>query len=215
MQKLGGESLKLFLSFLFVRYSQLMLVHQRANGWMSLVQSALEFLIDHGLVSASHDLCQVATVHSWVGQGRDSDALLQDLSGIWLQQQQDNSLDSKLDVEGTSELNDSMLSSPPDPTLNLGSALDLSEDVSDVGSSCLFDSADVVHPPRSITSWTVKPSTAEEKAIYQVNTRFFHQIFCWFHENMLQFFVVSCPSSNEKYLCSFSGTRTPEVLPTA
>lgn len=165
-----------FPSLLIVRYSQLMLVHQRANGWTSLVQSALEFLIEHGLVSVSQDLGQLTAMHSWVGQGRDSDALLQDLSGIWLQQQQDNSLDSKLDVEGTSELNDSMLSSPPDPTMNLGSALDLSEDVSDVGSSCLFDSADVVHPPRSITSWTVKPSTTEEKAIYQVSFHF-HQTF--------------------------------------
>ncbi|KAI9563200.1 hypothetical protein GHT06_010658 [Daphnia sinensis] len=151
-------------------YSQLMLVHQRANGWTSLVQSALEFLMDHGLVSVAQDLGQLP-VHSWSGQGRDSDALLQDLSGIWLQQQQDNSLDGKLDVEGTSELNDSMLSSPPDPTLNLGSGLDLSEDISDVGSSSLFDSADVVHPPRSVTSWTVKPSTAEDKMIYQEQER--------------------------------------------
>ena len=151
----------------FFRYSQLMMVHQRANGWTSLVQSALEFLMEHGLVSTLQDSGQVGG-HSWIGQGRDSDALLQDLSGIWLQQQQDSSLDGKLDVEGTSELNDSMLSSPPDATLNLGSGLDLSEDVSDVGSSSLFDSADVVHPPRSVTSWTVRPSTAEEKAIYQV-----------------------------------------------
>lgn len=143
------------------------MAHQRANGWITLVQSALEFLIDHGLVSALQDPGQ-PTTHSWVGQGRDSDALLQDLSGIWLQQQQDSSLDGKLDVEATSELNDSMLSSPPDATLNLGSGLDLSEDVSDVGSSSLFDSTDVVHPPRSITSWTVRPSTAEEKAVYQV-----------------------------------------------
>lgn len=142
------------------------MAHQRANGWMTLVQSSLEFLIDHGLVSSLQDLGQNVT-HSWIGQGRDSDALLQDLSAIWLQQQQDNSIDGKLDVEGTSELNDSMPMSPPDAALNLGAGLDLSEDVSDVGSS-LFDSADVVHPPRSITSWTVRPSTAEEKAVYQV-----------------------------------------------
>ena len=144
-----------------------MMAHQRANGWMSLVQCALEFLIDHGLVSSLQEPGQTVT-YSWAGQGRDSDALLQDLSGIWLQQQQDNSLDGKLDVEATSELNDSMLSSPPDAALNLGTGLDLSEDVSDVGSSSLFDSADVVHPPRSITSWTVRPSTLEEKALYQV-----------------------------------------------
>lgn len=149
-----------------------MMAHQRANGWISLVQCALDFLIDHGLVSSLQDPGQSAT-YSWVGQGRDSDALLQDLSGIWLQQQQDSSLDGKVDVEATSELNDSMLSSPPEAPLSLGTGLDLSEDVSEVAFSSMFDSTDVVHPPRSITSWTVRPSTAEEKALYQVEDLFF------------------------------------------
>lgn len=144
-----------------------MVAHQRANGWIPLVQSALEFLTDHGLVASGQNVEQ-AIAYSWVGQGRDSEPLLQDLSAIWLQQQKNNSVDGKLDVESTNELNDSMIHSPPDAALNLGSGLDLSEDVSDVGSSSLFDSTDVVHPPRSVTSWTVRPSTAEEKALYQV-----------------------------------------------
>jgi hypothetical protein len=161
-----------------------MTAHQRVSGWTSLVSSALEFLTDHNLVSSMvipepGQQQSLTTAFTWINQpGKDSDLLLQDLSSIWLQQQQqqhilDTSLDGsscKLDVDGTpSELNDSMLSSPPDASLNLGAGLaDLGEDLSDVGCSALFDTSDVVHPPRSVTSWTVRPSTNEEKATYQV-----------------------------------------------
>jgi hypothetical protein len=75
----------------------------------------------------------------------------------------DSSFEGKLDVEATSDLNDSMLNSP------LGVGLgDFGEDASDIGSSTVLDSSDVVHPPRSVTSWTVRPSTLEEKLNYRV-----------------------------------------------
>ena len=160
------------------RYAQLEIAHQRVSGWTALVQSALEFLADQCLVSSVLELGQLAA-HSWNPQmgmkDSDSDALLQELCSIWLQQHQDSSMDgSKLDVESStavSDLNDSMLHSPSDAAFSLGSGLcDLGEDLSDVGSASFFDNSDVVHPPRSVTSWTVKPSTAEERASYQVRS---------------------------------------------
>jgi len=154
-------------------YSQLMIVHQRASGWSALVQSALEFLIDQSFTRSVSK--QGKLTYSWIGQGKDSDALLQDLSSIWIQQQE-NTTDIKVgcadttDLEGPSELNDSILSSPQDAAIVLGPGLDLGEETSDVGSS-LFDSADIVHPPRSVTSWLVRPSSTEERALYQEQER--------------------------------------------
>ena len=147
-----------------------MIVHQRTSGWASLIQSSLDFLIEQGLTGTVSK--QGKVTYSWIGHGKDSDALLQDLSSIWVQQQE-NTIDSKLecvdttDLEGPSELNDSLLSSPQDTAIALGSGLDLADETSDVGSS-LFDSGDIVHPPRSVTSWLVRPSSAEERALYQV-----------------------------------------------
>merc|ERR1740128_41126 len=154
-------------------YSQLMIVHQRTSGWASLIQSSLDFLIEQGLTGTVSK--QGKVTYSWIGHGKDSDALLQDLSSIWVQQQE-NTIDSKLecvdttDLEGPSELNDSLLSSPQDTAIALGSGLDLADETSDVGSS-LFDSGDIVHPPRSVTSWLVRPSSAEERALYQEQER--------------------------------------------
>lgn len=77
----------------------------------------------------------------------------------------------RIDVEGTaSDLNDSMLNSPSDAALSLGPGLgELGDEFSDVGcSATFFDSTDVVHPPRCITTWTVRPSSEEEKADYRV-----------------------------------------------
>lgn len=166
------ELLILLFSF---RYSQLMVVHQRTSGWLSLVQSSLEFLIEQGFVGLNSK--QGKVIYSWVGQSKDSDALLLDLSSIWVQQQE-NTADGKIgcvdttDLGGPSELNDSILSSPQDTAIALGSGLDLTEETSDVSSS-LFDSADIVHPPRSVSSWLVRPSSAEERALYQVFFSFY------------------------------------------
>lgn len=145
-----------------------MVVHQRINGWAPLVQSALDFLVDQGLATSTLETGQAA-IYSWSGHGRDSEALLQDLSGIWLHQHQDPGLlDVKLEVAANTELNDSMLHSPSDPALTLGTGLDLGEEMPDITSSTLFEAPDVVHPPRSVTTWTVRPSTEEEKASYRV-----------------------------------------------
>lgn len=147
-----------------------MLVHQRTNGWVPLIQSALDFLVEQGLASSTLETGRDA-IYSWSGHGRDSEALLQDLSGIWLQQHQEAGLDVKLEVAANTELNDSMLHSPSDPALTLGAGLDLGEEMPDITSSTLFDAPDVVHPPRSVTTWTVRPSTEEEKANYRVTLK--------------------------------------------
>jgi hypothetical protein len=150
---------------------------QQMGGWTALVQSAVDFLAENGLIVTSGlEASQVAT-YSWIGQNKDSD-MLQELCSTWFLQQQhsssshqtynmtpnlDSSFEGKLDVEATSDLNDSMLNSP------LGVGLgDFGEDASDIGSSTVLDSSDVVHPPRSVTSWTVRPSTLEEKLNYRV-----------------------------------------------
>ena len=154
------------------------------GGWTSLVQSAVDFLADNGLLVTSGLEASQQPAYTWIGQVKcsDSDMYLQDLCSTWheqvqhpqlhlLQQQTfnmtphlDSSFEGKLDVEATSDLNDSMLNSP------LGVGLgEFGEDASDIGSSTVLDSSDVVHPPRSVTSWTVRPSTQEEKTNYRVN----------------------------------------------
>ena len=153
-----------------------MVVHQRINGWTLLTQYALELLVEQRLVVV--DFKQGTPVYSWQGQGKDTDVLLQELSSNWLQQQQqqhqqqdNNTSEEKIDVESSSELNDSFVLSSQDSRLPLGSGLDLGDDASDHISSSFFDSNDVIHPPRSITSWSVRPSTPEERASYQEQER--------------------------------------------
>lgn len=153
-------------------YSQLMSVHQRANSWSSLLQSALEFLIANRLVAVDTlKMALASPCYTWAGQGRDTDALLHDLSNIWLQQQE-SMAEEKVDVEATNEFSDSMLNSSQETAaLSLGTTLDLGgEEAPDLTSS-LFDVGDVIHPPRSVTSWVVRPSTAEERASYQDHER--------------------------------------------
>ena len=159
-----------------------MALHQRTNGgWPSVIQSALEFLTVQGLVSGSHP----DSVYTWEAHGKDSDILLQDLSLDWFQQQQqrqqlENGHDEKIDVETSNDLNDSLvLSSGADTSLNNlnvpGSGLGLgdltTEETVDQVATTLFEQNDVVLPPRSVTSWLVRPSTAEERSSYQDQER--------------------------------------------
>ena len=172
---------------------------QLVGGWTALVQSAVDFLAENGLVVTSGlEASQVAT-YSWIGQTKDSD-MLPDLCSTWFLQQQhpssshqtynmtphlDSSFEGKLDVEATSDLNDSMLNSP------LGVGLgEFGEDASDIGSSTVLDSSDVVHPPRSVTSWTVRPSTLEEKLNYRVKFDNQNSIHC--------LLIIYCYTSRNK-----------------